>query len=165
MNSNANGMFRQAQTITTLIASVLILLWTVGCTSAPSVTPEKFVLDFIQKHIPMIDKSVADFYVKDEQTGILDRVEKFVASNKVQGMSASLNAATYNFSKIKVDVLDQKEDYIDDEAVNFLKVSVSGNYTKTSNEKSTVLVEDEIIILKSVEGKWKVTEKINPWKS
>jgi len=165
MNSNANGMFRQAQIMTMRIASGLILLWTIGCTSAPSVTPEKFVLNFIQKHIPMIDKSVADFYVKDEQTGILDRVENLIASNKVKGISESLNAASYNFSKIKVDVIDQKEDYIDDEAVNFLKVSVSGNYTKTSNEKSKVLVEDEVIILKSVKGQWKVTEKIDPWKS
>lgn len=165
MNSNANGMFRQSQIMTMRIASVLILLLTIGCTSAPSLTPEKFVLNFIQKHIPMIDRSVADFYVKDEQTGILDRVEKFIASNKVKGISESLNAASYNFSKIKVDILDQKEDYIDDEAVNFLKVSVSGNYTKTSNEKSKDLVEDEIIILKSVDRQWKVTEKINPWKS
>ena len=147
-----------------LIASVLMLIWAAGCTSAPSVTPEKFVLDFIQKHIPMIDLSVADFYVKEEQAGIIERIKAYIASNKEKGVFESLSAATYDFSKINVEILDQKEEYIDDEGVNFLKVAAIGNYTKTANGKTESLIENEIIIMESVAGKWKVTEKINPWK-
>ncbi len=164
MYSNANSLPRQAVTLKMLIASVLILIWAVGCTSAPSETPDKLILNFIQKQIPMIDQSVSDFYVKEEQSGVIDRVKKFIASKKEKGNFESLSAATYDFSKIKVDVLDQKEEYIDDEQVNFMKVAARGSYTKAINGKSESLNEDEIIILESVAGKWKVTEKINPWK-
>jgi hypothetical protein len=61
-------------------------------------------------------------------------------------------------------VLDQREEYVDDEAINFMKLAAKGSYTKTVDGKSESLVEDEIIILESVAGSWKVTEKINPWK-
>jgi len=142
-----------------------MLIWVAGCTSAPTVTPEKFVLNFIQKHIPMNDKSVADFYVKEEQSGIIDRVQSHIASKQEKGISESLSAATFDFSKIKVEILDQKEEYINDEGVNFLKVAATGNYTKTAKGKTESLTEDEIIIIESIAGKWKVTENINPWKS
>ena len=111
----------------------------------------------------MIDRSVADFYVKEERAGVIDRVQKFMASKKENGNLESLKTAIYDFSKIKVDVLDQKEEYIDDEGVNFMKVAAKGEYTKAINGKSESLIEDEIIILESVAGKWKVTEKIDPW--
>jgi hypothetical protein len=126
-------------------------------------TPETFVLNFIQKHIPMIDISVADFYVKEEQAGIIGRI-KAKALNQKQDNSESLSAATYDFSNIKVEVIDEKEEYINDEAVDFLKVAANGIYTKTTSGKSESFVEDEVIILESIAGQWKVTEKINPWK-
>jgi hypothetical protein len=112
----------------------------------------------------MIDLSVADFYVKEERAGVIDRVQQFIASNKEKGTFESLKSAIYDFSKIKVDVLGQKEEYIDDEGVQFMKVAAKGNYTKTINGKPESLIEDEIIILESVAGKWEVTEKMNPWK-
>jgi hypothetical protein len=155
--SNAKGLSRKVLVLTMLIAAAMMLTWAAGCTSAPSETPEKFVLNFIQKHIPMIDISVADFYVKEEQKGIIERVKELTASSKE-------SAAVYDFSKIKVNVLDQKEEYVDDEAKNFMKVAAKGSYTKTLDGKSESLIEDEIIILESVGGAWKVTEKINPWK-
>ncbi len=163
MNSRSNSFFGKAQTLT-LIVSVLMILSIVGCTSAPSVTPEKLVLNFIQKHIPMIDISVADFYVKEERTGIIDRIKALKTSNAQNNISKSVSTSTYDFSKIKVEVIDKKEKYIDDEAVNFLKVAATGSYTKTTNGKSESLTEDEVIILESIAGQWKVTEKINPWK-
>jgi hypothetical protein len=144
---------------------MLILMSTVGCNSAPSMTPEKLVLNFIQKHVPMIDTSVADFYVKEEQAGIIGRIKAFKASNKKKGVSESVSAATYDFSKVQVEVIAEKEEYINDEAVDFLKVAATGSYTKTTNGKSESLVEDEVIILESVAGQWKVTEKTNPWKT
>ena len=165
MNSHSNGFTRHAMTFALLIASVLIILSTVGCSSAPSVTPEKLVLNFIQKHIPMIDISVADFYVKEEQAGIIDRIKAFKSSNKKKDVSESVSSATYDFSKIKVEVIDEKEEYIDDESVNFLKVAATGSYTKTTDGKSESVVEDEIIILESIAGLWKVTELTNPWET
>ncbi len=157
MTSHTNSWSRQAFILKMLITTVLMLIIAAGCTSAPSETPEKFVLNFMQKHIPMIDISVADFYVKEEQKGIIERVKELTASSKS-------SAATYDFSKIKVNVLDQKEEYVDDESKNFMKVAAKGSYTKTVDGKSESLVEDEIIIIESVAGAWKVTEKLNPWK-
>ena len=157
MISCAKGLSRQAVMLKMFLATLLLLMWAASCTSSPSEAPEKFVLNFIQKHIPMIDISVADFYVKEEQKGIIERVRELTASSKK-------SAATYDFSKIKVNVLDQKEEYVDDEAIDFMKVAAKGNYTKTVDGKSESLIEDEIIILESVAGAWKVTEKINPWK-
>jgi len=164
MTSNVNGLSRQALMLKILLTSVLTIILAASCTSAPSETPDKLILNFLQKHIPMLDQSVANFYVKEEQSGVIDRVKKFIASKKEKGDFESLKTATYDFSKIKVDVLDQKEEYIDDEEMNFMKVAARGNYTKTLNGKSESLNEDEIIILESVAGEWKVTEKINPWK-
>ncbi len=158
MTSHTNGWSRQAFILKMLITTVLMLIIAAGCTSAPSETPEKFVLNFIQKHIPMIDTSVADFYVKEEQNGIIERVKRLVASSKES------NAATYDFSKIKVSVIDQKEEYVHDESINFTKVAATGSYTKTIDGKSESVIEDEIIILESIAGAWKVTEEINPWK-
>ena len=165
MYLKTNVLSRQSLLLKMLAVSVLMLIWAAGCSSAPSMTPENFVLNFIQKNVPMIDKSVADYYVKEERAGVINRVQKFIASKKEKGNFESLKTATYDFSKIKVEVLDQKEEYINDEGVNFLKVAATGNYTKTTNGKSESLTEDEIIIIESVAGKWKVTENINPWKS
>jgi len=163
MYSNTNSLSRQALILKILITSVLMIILAAGCTSAPSETPDKLILNFLQKHIPMLDQSVANFYVKEEQSGVIDRVKKFIASKKENGSFESLSNATYDFSKIKVDVLDQKDEYVNDEDVTFMKIAATGNYTKTLNGKSESLNEDEIIILESVAGKWKVTEKINPW--
>lgn len=164
MISRTKGFSRQTVILKMLIASVLIILWAAGCSSSPSESPEKFVLNFIKKHIPMIDRSAADFYVKEERAGVIDRIQAFIASSKEKGILKSRSAAKYDFSKIEVKVLDQKEEYIQDEAREFLKVAAKGSYTKTVDGKSESLIEDEIIILESVRGEWKVTEKINPWK-
>ncbi len=164
MNSTIHKLFKQACTLKMLILTFLMIGLIAGCTSAPSMSPEKFVLNFIEKHIPMIDQSVADFYVKAERPGVIERVKALMASNSAKGTSGSLTAATYDFSNIKVAVLDQKEEFIDDEGVNFVKVAATGDYTKTVNGSSESLQEDEIIILESIAGSWKVTEKINPWK-
>ena len=164
MKSQSHSFSRQALRLTLLITSVLMLFAAAGCNSAPSMTPETFVQNFIQKHIPMIDLSVADFYVKEERAGIISRIKAIKASNKNKDISESGSAATYDFSTVNVKVIDEKEEYIDDEEKSFLKVAATGNYTKTTNGKSESLVENEEFILESVAGQWKVTEQVNPWK-
>ena len=125
MYSQTNGSSRQLLTMKILIATGLMLILAAGCTSAPSETPEKLVLNFVQKHIPMIDLSVADFYVKEERAGVIDRVKKFIASKTEKGDFESLSSATYDFSNIKVNVLDRKGEYIQDEEVDFIKLAAS----------------------------------------
>lgn len=164
MNVNTNGITRKSLILIMLVSSVLMLLWAAGCTSAPSETPEKFVLKFLQRQVPMIDRSVADFYVKNERPGVIDRVQEFIASMKEKGKLESLKNASYDLSNIKVNVLDQKDEYINDEEVKVVEVAAKGDYTKTVNGKSQSLTADKIIVLQSVAGKWKVTEKVTPWK-
>ena len=164
MNVNTNGITRKSLILIMLVSSVLMLLWAAGCTSAPSETPEKFVLKFLQRQVPMIDRSVADFYVKNERPGGIDRVQEFIASMKEKGKLESLKNASYDLSNIKVNVLDQKDEYINDEEVKVVEVAAKGDYTKTVNGKSQSLTADKIIVLQSVAGKWKVTEKVTPWK-
>lgn len=163
MYSHKNDLPKQALTLKILLTSVFILILAAGCTSAPSETPDKMIMNFIQKQIPMIDQSISDFYVKEERSGVIDRIKKFIASKKAQGDFESHSSASYDFSKIKVDVIDQKDEYVNDEEVSFMKVAARGNYTKAINGTSELLIKDDIIILESVAGTWKVTEKMDPW--
>ncbi len=112
----------------------------------------------------MVDISVADFYVKEEKAEVIERLKKSIAAKKEKDDFEALSTATYDFSKIKIDILDQKEEYIDDEQKDFVRVAAKGPYTKSVNGKSEELTQDEVIILESIAGHWKVTEKINPWK-
>lgn len=145
-------------------AAFLLLVLSAGCSSGPSQSPEKVIKNFIGKHISMIDPSVADYYVSSEQSSIKELVSQSILSKKKSGVFNSLKNAVYDFSKVSISTLDQKEEYVDDEGINFAKVEAKGNYTLTSGDKSQAFEEDEIFILQSVGGNWKVTEKFNPWK-
>jgi hypothetical protein len=146
-----------------VIGSIMLFL-TAGCSSGPSQTPEKFVRNFLAKHVPMIDFAVANFYVKEEQTGIKDLVTRNIETFQEKGDLDSLKTAQYDFSNVNVKVIAQKADYVDDEEKKFVKVEAKGTYTLKIGDKSQSFTEDEIIIL-ALEGEgWKVTEKTNPWK-
>ncbi len=164
MYSKASRMFKQNLILNLIIVSFLVLVGLTGCSSAPSLTPEKFVLSFLQKRIPLLDQSLATFYVKEEQAGIIERVKQSIATKKEMKSFTSLSAATYDLTKINVNVLDKKEKYIDDEPIVFVKLAAKGSYIQSVNGKTESLNEDEVIILEIVGSDFKVTEKIDPWK-
>jgi hypothetical protein len=147
-----------------LFVGAILFLLTAGCSSGPAQSPEQFVMKFIQKHIPMIDQSVADFYVQNERTGIIAEVNKSVEAKRNKGILASLKDASYDFSKVDVKVLASKTDYVDDEETNYVKLQATGNYTLTMAGKSESVNENEVFVLRSVRNQWKVTDKENPWK-
>ena len=161
---NGNILSKTGAVLKTGITGILLLLWSVGCSSGPSQSPEKFIQGFIEKHLKMIDVSVTDYYVNDEKARVKDLVTNFIQSKKEDGTLDSIRNAVYDLSKVNVKVLDQKELYVSDEPKNFAKVEAKGEYMVTMGNKSVSFNEDEIFILQAVGHEWKVTEKANPWK-
>ena len=78
-------------------------------------------------------------------------------------MLESLEKATFDFSGLKIELVDQKEEYFDDEPVLYVKVAVRGNYTMELPEENKKIDTDDVIILKMARHEWKVTETNNPW--
>ena len=135
-----------------------------GCSSQPATPPQTVIKSFIQKHISMIDLSVADFYVNEEQAGIRALVNKTIQQKKSEGTLALLKMAKYNFGNLNLDTIAEKEDYVNDETVDLVEIKASGFYTVSIDGKEETVVEDEVFVLESVGNEWKVTEKIRPWK-
>jgi hypothetical protein len=147
------------------IAGVLIMFVVFGCSTKQDNTPEDFLRMFLQKHIPLIDVSTADFYVKDEQSGIKDVISRNIQAKKEEGTYDSLKNATYDLSSIRVTVLDRNITYIDDEPKTLVELKATGFYTMTIDGQEKTDLEEEIFVLQAVGGEWKVTEKVKPWKS
>jgi len=150
--------------ISNILIATFLVVGIVGCNSGPTMTPEKFVLNFLQKRIPLLDPEVAGFYVKEEQAGIIERVKQSIETKKEKKSFDSLSAATYDLTKITINVLDKKEKFIDDEPKMFVKLAAKGSYIQSVAGNTKSIDEDEIIILEIVGSDFKVTEKIDPWK-
>ena len=125
--------------------------------------PESMIRDFVAKNHVMIDESLASFYVAEEQEDIQQAIARSTEEKKQSGTLASLKQASFDPSALKISVLDQKEEYVHDEAVDFLKISATGNLLIKMADGSKDVAINDIIILEKERGNWKVTEKINPW--
>ena len=126
--------------------------------------PKILIQDFIAKHETMVDKSLVDFYVTDEQPFVAAAVDRRIGEEKVAGELDKLQHATFDFSNLQIDVVGEKEAYINDEPKKIIKVTVSGSYImKQEDGDKTIAANDTIILLEMVDNKWKVTERINPW--
>jgi hypothetical protein len=71
--------------------------------------------------------------------------------------------AYFDFSSLKINLVDQKVEYVDDEPKDFLKVATSGSIIMKTEEDSKNIPIDEVIILEKEGKSWKVTETIHPW--
>ena len=80
-------------------AAFLLIVWSVGCSSAPSMSPEQVIKNFIGKHISMIDLSVADYYVMGEQSSIKELVTQSILSKEKSGVLDSLKILFMIFQK------------------------------------------------------------------
>ena len=136
-----------------------------GNSSAPAQVnaPKAMIQDFIAKHEIMVDKSLVEFYVADEQPLIAAAVQKTIDEKSAAGNLQKLQKATFDFSNLQIAVTGEKEEYINDEPNKVIQVSVSGSYImEKANEKKTIPT-DTIIVLQLVDNSWKVTERIQPW--
>ncbi len=131
--------------------------------SGPAQAPKAFIQDFIAKHQVMVDVSLVKFYIEKEQAQVAKLIDKSISNLKAQGTLESLQQATFDFSNLQLNVLGEKEEYVDDEPKTFLKVAVKGSYTMSQKDATKTIPADDIIILEMVGNNWKVTETINPW--
>jgi hypothetical protein len=155
-------------TIRGILFSIFILITLAGiaaCSGGSSDVelPVDFIHDFIAKHETMVDKSLVYYYPKEEQPSIAERVDIASRICKSKGTFDSLNQADFDFSELQLQLLDQKEDYFNDEPVLYLKVGVKGNYTMKLPEESMKINANDILVLRMAHNEWKVTETMNPW--
>ena len=154
--------------IRSLISITISLFFLVGLTNCgmgnkANDLPTEFIQDFLAKHETMTDLSLVYYYVKAERRTIAERVNTTVRIKKAQGTLESFQQATFDFSGLELELVDKKEEYINDEPVVFLKVAVKGDLgINLPTEKKTVTCDD-IIVIEMVRNEWKVTETNNPW--
>jgi len=146
-----------------IVLAVLMAAFVSGCSGKPAQTPEAFVLEFMSKHLAMIDEGIVDFYIADEAKAIMQRVSTIVAEKKGLGTLESLKSAKLDLSHLAVKVLEKKEHSYNDQAYTFLKINVTGKYTLSYGEVSNEFDENETFIIKAEGKHWKVTETENPW--
>ena len=93
--------------------------------------PKALIQDFVAKHGIMVDTSLVDFYVADEQPTVAAAVQKAIDEKKAAGELQKLQNATFDFSNMKIAVVGEKEVFVHDEPTKVFKVSVSGSYSMT----------------------------------
>ena len=126
--------------------------------------PKALIQDFIAKYDTMVDSSLANFYVADEQPIMAAAVQKTIDEKIASGELEKLQQASFDFSNMQIAVADEKEVYIHDEPAKVIKVIVSGSYNMVQENNTETVPADKTIILQMVGNEWKVTEKVNPWR-
>jgi hypothetical protein len=125
--------------------------------------PKALIQDFVAKHGIMIDSSLVNFYVADEQPTVAAAVQKTIDEKRASGELEKLQKATFDFSNLQIDVVGEKDAYVNDQPTKVIKIFVSGSYIMTQDNNNLTIPTDETIILEMVNNTWKVTERNNPW--
>jgi hypothetical protein len=136
-----------------------------GSSSGPAQAqaPKALIQDYVSKHGIMVDTSLVDIYVADEQPKVAADIKRTINEKTATGELERLQDATFDFTNLQITVVDEKEDYIDDQSTKLIKVSVSGSYIMKQADNAITIPADETVILGMVNNHWKVTERINPW--
>lgn len=136
-----------------------------GSSSGPVQTqaPKSLIQQFVAKHTNMVDESLVDYYVAEEKPIVAAAVQKSIDEKKAAGELAKLQNVTFDFSNLKIELVGEKEEYINDRPTKIIKVDVSGSYIMKNDEGAQTITANETIILELENNNWKVTEKINPW--
>ncbi len=134
-----------------------------GNNSAELEVPQDFIRGFVAKHETMIDQSLVYYYVKEEQQEIAQKIDTAIRINKAKGALEILEQASFDFSGMQIEIIDKKQEYVNDEPVIFVKLALKGQYTMKLPEASKKIKANDIIILQMARNEWKVTENQNPW--
>jgi len=152
------------QTIRLAACIAILLLGFVACGgSKQAQTPADLIRDYVAKHTNMVDKSLADLYVEEEQNDVLHEIEKSIAASKKDGTYENLARASFDFSEMLIETVGTKDAYVNDEVKDFLKVATKGSVTMTVSDTTQKIPADAVLILEKEGSAWKITEKINPW--
>jgi len=148
-----------------ILAGLLFLTGIMNCGGArkQAQAPEALIKDYIAKHQTMVDLSLANLYIEKEQKSITGTINLEIEKRKHEGTLQKMQHASFDFSSLKINLVDQKKEYVDDEPEDFLKVATSGSIIMKTEENSKNIPIDEVIILEKEGKSWKVTETIHPW--
>jgi hypothetical protein len=148
-----------------IVIGLLSLTGIMNCGGARKQTqaPEALIKDYIAKHETMVDLSLANLYIEKEQKSITGKINLEIEKRKNTGTLQKMQHASFDFSSLQISLLDNKEEYVNDEPKDFLKVAAIGSVVMKTEENSKIIPIDEVIILEKEGKSWKVTETINPW--
>ena len=148
-----------------VVLSVIGLLSITGCGSNKASTelPKDFIREFIAKHETMVDQSLVYYYVKPDQPEIAEQINITCRINESKGCLEVLRNAIFDFSELQIELVDKKENYVNDEPVLFVKVAIKGNYKMQLPEETRTIKANEILVLQLARSEWKVTNTNNPW--
>ena len=146
-------------------AWVIVLAGITACGSNITTVdlPKDFIKDFIAKHETMVDRTLVYYYVKSDQKEVAKQVDMACRINESKGRLGILENAAFDFSGIRIELIDQKEEYVHDEPVVFVKVAVKGSYQMRIEDETRKIEADDIIVLQMAHNEWKVTNTGNPW--
>ncbi|MDY6989076.1 MAG: hypothetical protein SWQ30_13585 [Thermodesulfobacteriota bacterium] len=159
------GLMRRIGKHGIILVSLLFLTGIMNCCGArkQAKAPEALIKDYIGKHETMVDLSLADLYIEKEQKSITGKINLEIEERKHAGTLQKMQHASFDFSSLKINLVDQKKEYVDDEPRDFLRVAASGSIIMKTDKDLTNIPVDEVIILEKEGKSWKVTETINPW--
>jgi hypothetical protein len=148
-----------------ILAGLLFVTGIMNCGVArkQAEAPESLIKDYIAKHETMADLSLANLYIEREQKSIAEKINLEIEKRRRAHTLQEMQHASFDFSSLNINLVDQKEEYVNDEPKDFLKVAASGSIVMKTEENSRNIPIDEIIILEKEGKSWKVTETINPW--
>jgi hypothetical protein len=83
-----------------------------GSSSGPAQVqaPKALIQDYISKHGIMVDASLVDIYVTDEQPRVAATVKRIIDEKKSTGELEDLQHATFDFSNLQIAVVGEKEE-------------------------------------------------------
>ena len=160
---SANSIIKRNIIMVAISLFCIAIITGCGSDHASVQLPKDFIMDFIAKQETMADKSLVYYYVKSDRPKIAEQIETSCRINKSKGVLEILENATFDFSELQIELVDKKEEYIDDEQVVFVKVAVKGCYKMQLPEETKTIDANDIIVLQMVKSEWKVTNTNNPW--
>ena len=163
---NKNGGFTaMVRRVLFFIFILLGLVYITGCGSSISNVeiPKDFIQEFIAKNETMVDKSLVYYYTKEDQSMIAEQIELACRINRSKGVLENLEQASFDFSGLHIELVDKKEEYLNDEPVLFVKVAVRGQFTIELPEESKTIETDDVLVLRMARNEWKVAQLNNPW--
>ena len=163
LKDNGGHFFPSAAPVLLVALGLLLALGVAGCSGKQSTVPKALIEEYISKHETMVDRSLVNLYVASEQEKISELVDQSIAAHTSAGDVGLLQQASFDFSNLKMVVVDETDAYVDDSPTPFMKVSATGSFTmKLENGSKTIPVKD-VVILEREGSDWKITESTNPW--
>jgi len=149
----------------TILVGLLFLTGIMNCggVEKQAQAPDGLIKDYVAKHQTMVDLSLANLYIEKEQKSITGKINLEIEKRRREGTLEKIQQASFDFSNLGINLVDQKVEYVYDEPKDFLKVATSGSIIMKTEGDSKDIPINGVIILEREGKSWKVTETIHPW--